>query len=175
MLKSLDEHKLHLKGMLDTHRELLDRISEGQKLERTLRGEVRKLTEQVIKAEANSLTEFDDTTFDQDDDDAEVETVVTSGPIELQPVKWTKKSLLEHLREEFEDDLEFGGKSWWRNDLAESLEMQPNELFDRDHDTGLLFQLDQDGDVECSWCQRDEGTWDYLITLNGGRVTWDEF
>lgn len=63
MLKSIYDHKMELKGMIDAHSELLQKLRDGQALEMKLRVQVRKLVQQVINAEANKITEFDDETF----------------------------------------------------------------------------------------------------------------
>ncbi len=85
----------------------------------------------------------------------------------------TKGALLEWLREDFEDNLDTGGTTWWLKDLAERLEVSVQSLVDRDHDTGLLFELEQEGHLSYSWLERNAGEFDYLIGLNGGRIEWD--
>lgn len=82
-----------------------------------------------------------------------------------------KKQLLEHMRERFEDELEFGGKSWDLCDLAEEVEMTVLELFDFDHDTGLIFQLQQDGEVSVYRDRDDPGK--SSVVLNGARLVWE--
>lgn len=106
------------------------------------------------------------------------------APIELTEVATTpaepgddepmeKGFLLEWLREDFEDNIDTGGQTWWLKELAERLEVPVISLLDRDQDTGLLFELEQDGDLSYSWLERDKGEFDYLIGLNGGRIEWD--
>lgn len=89
------------------------------------------------------------------------------------PTPITKKTLLTLLREEFQDEFEFGGKTWWREDLAQQFELTPEQLFDRDHDTGLLFELKEDGELSADWRQRRDGSYDYLVSLKGQRIEWE--
>jgi hypothetical protein len=96
-----------------------------------------------------------------------------SASAEVADEPMTKGYLLEWLREDFEDNLDTGGSTWWLKDLAERLEVSAQSLVDRDHDTGLLFELEQEGHLSYSWLERNKGEFDYLIGLNGGRIEWD--
>ncbi len=85
----------------------------------------------------------------------------------------TSKELLKNLREEYADNIDVGGITWWLTSLAEQLEMTPKELYDVDTDSGLLFELEQAGDLRLSLTERKPNEFDYLILLNGPRIVWD--
>lgn len=79
----------------------------------------------------------------------------------------TKDRLLHQLREEFEDELDFGGKTWWLTDLAEELGVHCNQLL------SLLTYLQDEGKLSVYRSERRADVFDYFINLCGFRAEWD--
>lgn len=79
-----------------------------------------------------------------------------------------KKRVLEHLRDLYGDE----GPGWVTStaDISEELEIPELELYDHQHDTGILFELMREGSVyRCDG--RTRATWSWQAA--GARIVWD--
>lgn len=78
----------------------------------------------------------------------------------------SERIVLEYLRALYEDDYDMSNPS--TGEIADELSLTIKDLFDPDYDTGILFNLSQEGWV---WKFKDGNR--YYWQAAGARTVWD--